>query len=131
MRILSVFKALSDLTRLRMLRLLVVKRREICVGEFVESLQGQPYNISKQLKLLEQTDLVLKQKQGRHVFYRLASNDVTLAAEIFQLIENIPDSEGYFSKDLSRFENKDRHEEVLPVVEDVPFIEESLPSNLL
>ena len=114
-----------------MLRLLVVKQREICVGEFVESLQGQPYNISKQLKLLEQTDLVLKQKQGRHVFYRLASNDVTLASEIFQLIENIPDSEGYFSKDLSRFENKDRHEEVLPVVEDVPFIEESLPSNLL
>jgi len=114
-----------------MLRLLVVKRREICVGEFVESLQGQPYNISKQLKLLEQTDLVLKQKQGRHVFYRLASNDVTLASEIFQLIENIPDSEGHFSKDLSRFENRDRHDEPIPVVAGESIIEDSLPSNLL
>ncbi len=131
MRILSVFKALSDLTRLRMLRLLVVKRREICVGEFVESLQGLPYNISKQLKLLEQTDLVLKQKQGRHVFYRLASNDATLAAEIFQLIENIPDSEGYFSKDLSRFENRDRLDEPIPAVAGEPIIEDSLPSHLL
>ena len=109
-----------------MLRLLVVTRREICVGDFVESLQALPYNISKQLKILEQAGLVLKLKQGRHVFYSLVSNDQILTADIFQLIESIPDTEEYFSADLSRFENREGQHEVMP--EEVV---ESLPSNLL
>ena len=131
MRILNVFKALSDLTRLRVLRLLVVQRSQICVGEFVHCLQGQPYNISKQLKLLEKAGLVLKQKQGRQVFYRLAENDAIVASQIYQLIENTPDTEGYFSKDLSRFENREQIEAPSPQEARTPVIEDSLPSNLL
>ena len=131
MQILNVFKSISDLTRLRIVRLLVMNRCEICVGEFVDSVQGRPYNISKQLKILEQAGLLQSRKQGRHVFFQLASNDAILTEALFELIETVPDAEDRFSGDQSRFENRDRNDEMMPVVENVPVMEESLPSNLL
>lgn len=104
---LNVFKALSDFTRLRVLRLLLTQgdkiASEIGVGEFVVFLNGQPYNISKQLKILEQAGLVISRKQGRNVYYSLSK---TAECQPFHaLIATLPDTQGVFKKDATRYKN--------------------------
>jgi DNA-binding transcriptional ArsR family regulator len=101
-------KALTDITRLRMMRLLVSRRAEIGVSEFVDSLQGLPYNVSKQLKILEQAGLVRSSKQGRNVYYRLGTDDAAVVDRLLQLIASLPDTGGDFASDLRRY---DRHVE--------------------
>jgi len=132
----DAFKALTDLTRLRMVRLLVASRVEIGVSEFVRSLQGQPYNVSKQLKILEQAGLVLSRKEGRHVYYRLGSDDAGLVGRLFQLIADLPDSGSYFAMDLQRYERREAPKEVVVAGDDGSEPAdggeaEELPSHLL
>ena len=99
----DLFKVLSDLTRLRMIRILAVTRSELCVGEFVQSVQGKPYNISKQLKVLGRARMVTSRKEGRHVYYRLGSAQEPLTQMIFKLIKDLPDEDGEFEADRVRF----------------------------
>ncbi|MBT8038353.1 MAG: metalloregulator ArsR/SmtB family transcription factor [Verrucomicrobiae bacterium] len=100
----ETFKALTDMTRLRMLRLLVTKRVEVGVSEFVGSLQSLPYNVSKQLKILEQAGLVISRKEGRNVYYRLGADDA--GSLLWQLIASLPDSDGDFSRDVQRYDRQ-------------------------
>ena len=106
MHIINLFKALSDHTRLRVMRLLVMNRVEVGVGKFVETLQGMPYNMSKQLKVLEHCGLVRIRKEGRNVYYRLADNEVDVLENIFRLITILPDADGHFEEDQLRFEHQ-------------------------
>lgn len=85
------------------MRLLVVTRSELCVGELMQSVQGQPYNISKQLKVLGHAGMVASRKEGRHVYYRLGSTQEPLAEMIFKLIKDLPDEDGEFEADRLRF----------------------------
>ncbi len=99
----DALKALTDTTRLRMMRLLVMRGVEIGVGEFVDSLQSLPYNVSKQLKILEQAGLVRSRKEGRKVYYRLGSDEAGLADRLLTLIASLPDTGGDFAADLERY----------------------------
>jgi len=100
----DVLKACSDFTRLRMMRLLLVSGTELCVGELVQSLLGRPYNISKQLKVLEHAGMVERKKQGRHVYYRQGSGKEAVSEMIFRFIEQLPDSDAVFEVDRVRME---------------------------
>ena len=103
-QITDALKAVTDITRLRMIRLLVSRRIEIGVSEFVDSLQGLPYNVSKQLKILEQAGLVRSRKEGRNVYYRLGSDDAVVIDRLLQLIVSLPDTGGDFASDLRRYD---------------------------
>ncbi|GJC30430.1 transcriptional regulator [Acinetobacter sp. KAM398] len=64
------FKCLSDPTRLDILKL-VMAQHNICVCELTEQLQLNQPKISRHLALLRNSSILLDQRQGQWVYYRL------------------------------------------------------------
>lgn len=65
----KIFKALSDPTRLRILRLLLQKN--LCVCELVFTLKMEQSRISHQLRILKDADLVEDLRDGKWTNYRI------------------------------------------------------------
>ncbi len=74
----KVFKALSDSTRQEILRLLENHQRT--VGEIVGNFNLSQPTISRHLSVLKEADLVIDQRQGQNVIYRL--NDEALSTSM-------------------------------------------------
>lgn len=70
----GIFRALGDLSRLRLLSLLA--KQEMCVTELTECLQDNLPAISQRLKLLRAERIVATRREGKHIFYRLADSHV-------------------------------------------------------
>lgn len=87
----TVFKALSDITRLRIVNLLCHSGIELCVCEFVDSIEESQYNISRHLKVLKNAGLVMEKKEGRWVRYELFKDDSTFTKAVFQAVSGIPE----------------------------------------
>ncbi|WP_043525832.1 metalloregulator ArsR/SmtB family transcription factor [Litchfieldella xinjiangensis] len=68
--IIQVFKCLADDTRLAIL-LLIQAEDELCVCEFTEVLDASQPKISRHLAQLRRCGLVLDQRHGQWVHYRL------------------------------------------------------------
>jgi DNA-binding transcriptional ArsR family regulator len=68
----AALKALSEPTRLRILRLLLKGR--LSVNDIADRLKVSQYNISRHLKTLRQAGLVETEKQGKQRFYTVAAN---------------------------------------------------------
>jgi ArsR family transcriptional regulator len=62
-------EAMTDPTRLRLLRLL--RRQELCVCELVDTLRMPQYKISRHLRNLRAVGLVEARRDGRWMHYRL------------------------------------------------------------
>ncbi|MFR6600804.1 MAG: ArsR/SmtB family transcription factor [Streptococcus sp.] len=69
----SIFKAISDPTRLRILQ--AVRQNPICVGDLAIALQMTKSAISHQLRYLRDCQLVRGEK-GRMTYYELADDHV-------------------------------------------------------
>lgn len=65
----NIFKALAHPTRLWIVEKLTTS--ELCVCEFVKHLEVDFSTISKHLAILKQAGLVIDEKRGKQVFYRL------------------------------------------------------------
>jgi len=65
----KVFKALSDETRVRILKML--ENRPLCVCEIQHVLKGSQPNVSHHLKTLHEAGLVESEKDGLWIAYRL------------------------------------------------------------
>jgi len=74
------FKALSDPTRLKIVRLLA--EREMCVCEVMTALNLTQPNASHHLNLLEREGIVKKKREGKWIVYKLST------PKILQLIES-------------------------------------------
>ena len=66
----KVTKALSDPNRVKMVKML--QKKEMCVCEIQAALEIAQPTVSKHLKILEDAGLVVYQKDGLWVNYRLA-----------------------------------------------------------
>ncbi len=99
---LEVFQALSDSTRLRIVRLLAATQDEACLCELVDCLDEAEYNVSRHLKVLRNSGLLSAEKEGRWIYHRLVSG-----SEIFQSLAKcillFPDHRGVFDADRKRF----------------------------
>lgn len=80
----SIFKALSDETRLRILALL--SQGELCVCDLVAILDLPQSTVSRHLACLRHTGLVEDRRQGVWMFYRLAAGD-PLHRDLLLLVE--------------------------------------------
>lgn len=101
----AVLQAISDKTRLRIIRILVaLPKEEACLCDLGDSLQEPEYNISRHLKVLKNVGLLSFRKEGRWVYHRLSS--AKEMKPFYQLIEKLPDTEQTFLEDLKRFKNE-------------------------
>lgn len=71
----SIFKVLSVSTRVRIIDLL--KRRSLCVNALARTLDMSPAAVSQHLRILRDARIVIADKQGYFVHYRV--NEDTLA----------------------------------------------------
>ena len=71
---LTVTKAISDASRVRILKLL--ERKPLCVCQVVAVLGLRPSTVSKHLSILRQAGLVEDRKSGKWVYYALSQESV-------------------------------------------------------
>ncbi len=70
----AIFKALSDETRLRIIKLL--EEGELCVCDITAALDMSQPKVSFHLGTLKETDLIRDRKQGKWIHYRLNEKDL-------------------------------------------------------
>ncbi len=81
------FKCLSDPTRLDILKLVIAKQN-ICVCELTEQLELSQPKISRHLALLRNLSILLDQRQGQWVYYRLNPDLPEWAKSVLNIISN-------------------------------------------
>ena len=67
--VIRLLAALTDPTRLRLLRLL--SRQELCVCELMDALRMPQYKVSRHLRTLRAVGLVEARRDGRWIHYRI------------------------------------------------------------
>lgn len=85
--LLQIFKALSDETRLRILKLL--EQGELCVCDLVVALDMVQPKISFHLNVLKRAGFIEDRKQGRWSHYRLNDSDFFRRSLILSVLEKI------------------------------------------
>ena len=70
-----LFRAVADVSRLRVLELLA--EGEACVSELAELMGVGISTVSQQLKVLWTERLIGRRREGKHIFYRLADEHVS------------------------------------------------------
>jgi ArsR family transcriptional regulator len=81
----KVFRALADVTRLRILKLLAAG--ELCICEIMLALKKPQSSISHNLSILEDAGLIKERKQGKWCHYRISEGavmDMVNSARLFK-----------------------------------------------
>ncbi len=97
-RLSSIFKALSDETRLRTLKLL--ENGELCVCDIVAALDMVQPRASFHLRILKDAGLIKGRKQGRWIHYSLEDSDIFCRFLTLSVLERI--SENSVAEDRRR-----------------------------
>jgi ArsR family transcriptional regulator len=84
----SVFKALSDETRLQMLGLLL-REGELCVCDFVEVLSVTQSKASRHLRYLVNAGLLQDRRAGIWVYFRIAEQPGPVEAAVLDSLRKV------------------------------------------
>ena len=96
----SLFKALADPTRLRLINL--IGDDEICVCFFVEVLKTNQPKISRHLAYLKRAGVVAARREGKWMHYRLVVPSDPHAARIFREVRSWLDNNPAMVTDRTR-----------------------------
>lgn len=99
----SLFKALADQTRLRLISLL--GDSEVCVCFLVEILQTSQSKISRHLAYLRRAQIVAARREGKWMHYRLIEPPDTHAAQILREVRSSLSEHPEFERDREKLEN--------------------------
>lgn len=99
--LLIIFKALSEETRLRIIKLL--ERGELCVCDIVAALDMVQPKVSFHLAALKEAGFIKDRKQGRWTHYRLEDSDFFRRYLLLSVLERIPVES--LATDRKRLEN--------------------------
>lgn len=86
----TIFKALSDETRLRILKLL--EHGELCVCDIVAALDMVQPKVSFHLSTLKEVGFIKDRKQGKWIHYSLADKDLFRRMLLLSACERMQDS---------------------------------------
>lgn len=70
----EVFGALSDPTRIRIIRLLLTTKDEVCLCELSDSLDEPEYKLSRHVKVLKSAGLITSIRDGKWVYHGLVKD---------------------------------------------------------
>lgn len=101
----EVFQALSDPTRLRILRLIQAANDELCLCELSEALSEPEYKLSRHIKILKSHGLITSFRDGKWVYHSLVSDQKFLKT-ILKALAEFPGSEAEVKSDLARFKKR-------------------------
>jgi ArsR family transcriptional regulator len=105
--IVTVFKALADDTRVRVLKLL--SRGELCVCEIAAALEMEQPRLSFHLRILKEAGIVVDRRQERWILYRLNDADMFLRFLFLAIQEKIsPQQARRDLKRLTAFGGRDK-----------------------
>lgn len=93
----DTLQSLVDPTRLRIIRLLAVTGKELCVCELVDALDVPQYNVSRHLSLLRKAGVLSERKEGRWVYYGLSPKPSPFIRHLLAAVRSI--KEDAFEKD--------------------------------
>ncbi|MCX7749129.1 MAG: metalloregulator ArsR/SmtB family transcription factor [Clostridia bacterium] len=85
-----MFKALSDMTRLKIMWLLLSIDSKISVSEIIDVLEENQYNVSKHLRILKNAGLIYEKKEGKWTFYHYRTRNEKFDTEIRKTVLTIP-----------------------------------------
>jgi ArsR family transcriptional regulator, arsenate/arsenite/antimonite-responsive transcriptional repressor len=103
--IVSVYKCLCDVTRLRILNLL--SRGPLCVC-YLQEILGEPQvKISKHLSYLKQHGLIECERRANWSIYRLPKKTNRLLSENLKCLQDLAGDEKPFKIDLRRLDKLD------------------------
>ena len=85
----DIFKALSDETRLRILKLL--EGGELCVCDIMAALDKIQPKVSFHLGVLKKANLLVGRKQGKWMHYKIDDSDLFKRLLILSVLEKIPE----------------------------------------
>ncbi|MEW6110312.1 MAG: metalloregulator ArsR/SmtB family transcription factor [Nitrospirota bacterium] len=113
--LLNIFKALSDETRLRILKLL--EHGELCVCDIVAALGMIQPKVSFHLGVLQDAGLVKSRKQGKWIHYRIDDSDIFKRFLVLSVLERVSESEVTEDKKrLDKFlKTKSQKAEIVPI----------------
>jgi len=97
----AIFKALSDVTRYRLLALLA-REGEVCVCAMGGAL-GEPDNkISKHLTVLRSSKMVMARREGTWIYYRLVEPRSPMEQHLQNMLRSSADWQEVISEDGHR-----------------------------
>lgn len=99
----ELFQALSDPYRIRIIRLMIESKSELCLCELSEALQAPEYKLSRHIKVLKSSGLIASEREGKWIYHSLVKNENYLKF-LYKTVTLFPDSESQLARDLSRFE---------------------------
>lgn len=99
MQVIRFFKALSDITRLKIVMLIHLEN-ELCVCELMASVEDNQPKISRHLAQLKRMGLLLDRKQKQWVYYRLNPELKSWMLQV--IVEACADSEQLLSENKSK-----------------------------
>lgn len=100
----SIFKALSDETRIRILKLLL--KRELCVCEIEAALNLPQSKVSRHLTVLRSVGLVEDRRDGTWIFYSFFKPENDFEKSIVQIIKNALSDSELVKQDEERLKRK-------------------------
>jgi ArsR family transcriptional regulator, arsenate/arsenite/antimonite-responsive transcriptional repressor len=92
------FKGLSDVTRLRIMNLLL--QGELCVCDIQRIVAGTQPTISRHLNYLKQSGLVVDRRDGLRVFYRVARENNADLKTLHQFLRKVFKDKSVLEDDL-------------------------------
>jgi ArsR family transcriptional regulator, arsenate/arsenite/antimonite-responsive transcriptional repressor len=103
-----IFKALGDQSRIRILKMLEI--RPLCVCEITDVLNLATSTVSKHLSLLRDAGLILDEKEGKWVNYKLNNApDNDMVTELLSLVNKMIEDKGEIEKDKEKVNKADRY----------------------
>jgi ArsR family transcriptional regulator len=96
----TLFKAMSDPIRLRLLNL--IADQEVCVCYFVEAIEAPQPTISRHLAYLRRSGLVNARRDGKWMHYSLAMPKSKEAAEVLKTSLRAMKSDAAYQRDRAR-----------------------------
>lgn len=85
----NIFKALSDETRLRILKLL--EGGELCVCDIMAALDKIQPKVSFHLGVLKKANLLKGRRQGKWMHYKIDDSDLFKRLILISVLEKVPD----------------------------------------
>lgn len=99
-KVLKIFKALSDETRLRIIKLL--EHGELCVCDMVAAFDMSQPKVSFHLAVLKSAGMLRDRREGKWMHYKLDDSDLLTRLLFLSITERIP--EEHMKEDRRRLE---------------------------